>query len=78
MGFEHVPTAFEPCCHTHCAMRTSAISNICQGNHKNISPNRDSNPDLLFEKFLSSPHYRDHLFNNKNSWQKYTVKKKKA
>ena len=49
MGFEPVPTASKPCCPTHCAMGTLGISDKCQGNHKNIWHDRDSNPDLLFE-----------------------------
>ena len=44
---------------------------------KNLWPNRDLNPDLQLEKFLSSPHCRDHLFNDKDSWQKYTNEKMK-
>ena len=35
---------------------------------------RDSNSDVVLEKCLSSPHFRDHLLENKNSWQKQSKK----
>ena len=54
---------------------TIGISDKCEWNHKNLWPNRDSNPDLLFEKCFSLLQCRDHLFESKNSWQKYTDKK---
>ena len=66
LRFEPVPSASEPCCPTHCGMVTIVISDKCQSDHKNIWPNRDLNPELLLEKFLSSPHCR-HLFENKKS-----------
>ena len=70
LRFEPVPGASKTCCPTHSAMETIGISDKNQSNYKNIWRNRDSKPDLLLEKFLSSLHCRDHLFINKNSWQK--------
>ena len=71
-----VSSASEPCYSTHCTLGTIGISDKCQWNHKNFRADKDSNPDLLLEKCLSSPHLRDHLFENKNIWQKYTDEKR--
>ena len=78
LGYKTEANASEPCCSTYCAMGTIGISDKCQLNHKNIWSNRDSNPDLMLEKFLSSPQCRDHLFGNKNIWQKYNVIKRRT
>ena len=58
-----------PLCHWN-----NSISDKCQWNH-NFWPDRGSNPYLLLEKCLSLPHCGNHLFENKNIWQKYTDKK---
>ena len=59
LRFVPIPSALEHCCATHCAKGTIGDSDKCQWNFKNIWHDTDSNPDLLLENFLSSPHSRD-------------------
>ena len=74
LGFQPEPGALETCCPTHCAVWTFGNSEKCQWHRNNEFQDRNSNPDLLFEKILSQPII---TFRNKKSWQNTLRKKRK-
>ena len=79
LGLKPIPSASEPYSPTHCAMGNIEISDNSSEITKNRWNDRDSNPDLLLENFLSQQSLTAETIysDRKKIWQKDTEKKRK-